>query len=90
MSPSSLWDHPHPGTFAAGEEVVLRFSFENILAQGRYTAAPGIAQGASIDKRYRMLSFVVTGTRTTEGVADPPYEVDIVRDRVPSVEDVVQ
>jgi len=90
MSPSSLWDHPHPGTFAAGEEVVLRFSFENILAQGRYTAAPGIAQGASIDKRYRMLSFVVTGTRTTEGVADPPYEVDIVRERVPSVEDVVQ
>ena len=90
MSPSSLWDHPHSGTFAAGEEVVLRFTFQNILAQGRYTAAPGIVQGASIDKRNRMLSFVVTGTRSTEGVADPPYDFEIVRAHDRSTEDVMQ
>jgi teichoic acid transport system ATP-binding protein len=90
MSPSSVWDHPHSGTFAAGEETTLRVTFRNILAQGRYTVAPGIVQGAVIDKRERMLSVVVTGMRSTEGVADPPYDFEIVRERSPSVEDVVQ
>jgi hypothetical protein len=90
MSPSSIWDHPHSGTFEAGEVTTLRVSFDNILAQGRYTVAPGLLQGAVIDKRERMFSIVVTGTRTTEGVADPPYDFEIVRERNRSVEDVVQ
>jgi ABC-type polysaccharide/polyol phosphate transport system ATPase subunit len=90
MSPSTIWDHPRTGTFAAGEEATLRFSFQNVLAQGRYTAAPGIAQGTMIDKRNRMISVVVTGTRSTEGVADPPYEVVIERAALTPVEDVLQ
>ena len=90
LNPSSIWEHPHSGTFGPGDEVTLRIAFDNVLAPGRYTVAPAVAQGAVIDRRSRMVSVVMTGTRSTEGVVDPPYDVVIERAGVPSVEDAVQ
>ena len=78
MSASSLWTHPQLGTRRAGDEVVYRIAYDNVLAPGRFLVSPAVAcHGHWLDRRDRMLSVMVTGTRETEGVADPPYEFDI-------------
>jgi ABC-2 type transport system ATP-binding protein len=83
MSASSLWTHPQLGVRRAGDEVTFRISYDNVLAPGRFLISPAVAcHGHWLDRRDRMLSVMVTGTRETEGVADPPYEVDIQTDPV--------
>lgn len=83
MSASSIWKHPQLGVRRAGDEVTYRISYENVLAPGRFLVSPAVAcHGHWLDRRDRMLSVMVTGTRETEGVVDPPYEIDIQTDPV--------
>ncbi len=81
LSASNLWSEPRCGTFGAGEEVTFRVSFENVLAPDRYHVTPAVARhgGAWIDRRERMVSIVVTGTRSTDALLELPYEVVIER-----------
>jgi ABC-2 type transport system ATP-binding protein len=81
LSASNLWSDPRCGTFHAGDEVTFRVRFQNVLAPDRYHVTPAVARrgGAWIDRRERMLSIVVTGTRATDALLDLPYELIIER-----------
>lgn len=81
LSASNLWSSPRCGTFDAGEHVTVRIRFDNVLAPDRYYVTPAVARhgGAWIDRRERMLTVVVTGTRSTDALLDLPYDMDIER-----------
>jgi ABC-2 type transport system ATP-binding protein len=75
---------PHPGTFRAGEEVTIRFAFDNVLAPDRYTATPSIARAGSgvawIDWRERMVETVVSVTDAAPGILNLPVDIDVRRE----------
>ena len=81
LSASNLWSEPRLGIFQAGDEVTVRIRFENVLAPDRYHVTPAVARhgGAWVDRRERMISIVVTGTRNTDALLEIPYEVVIER-----------
>jgi ABC-type polysaccharide/polyol phosphate transport system ATPase subunit len=81
LAASNLWTEPRSGTFAAGEHVVFRVRFENVFTPGRYFVTPAVARQAGmwIDRRERMATVVVTGTRASDAVVDLPYEVLLER-----------
>jgi hypothetical protein len=81
LSASNLWTQPRCGLFRPGDEVTFRVSFQNVLAPDRYYVTPAVARhgGAWIDRRERMISVIVTGTRNTDALLELPYEVAIER-----------
>jgi ABC-2 type transport system ATP-binding protein len=81
LSASNLRSEPSSGTFRAGDEVLFRIQFENVLAPDRYYATPSVAHhgGAWIDRRERMISVVVSGTRSSDALLDLPYSITIER-----------
>jgi ABC-type polysaccharide/polyol phosphate transport system ATPase subunit len=81
LSASSSWSEPRSGTFQPGDEVAFRIRFENVLAPDRYHVTPAVAAqgGAWLERRERMTSVVVTGTRRSDGLIEIPYEVEIER-----------
>jgi ABC-type polysaccharide/polyol phosphate transport system ATPase subunit len=74
---------PHPGVFRAGEEVTVRFGFDNVLAPDRYTATPSLARAGSgqawLDMRERMITAVVSSTEGAFGLVDLPVEIVLER-----------
>jgi ABC-type polysaccharide/polyol phosphate transport system ATPase subunit len=74
---------PKSGTFEAGQEIVYGFTFENLLAAGRYWVTPGMLPNtggvAWLDRRSRFLSVIVTSTRDPAGVVDLPFEFTVER-----------
>jgi ABC-type polysaccharide/polyol phosphate transport system ATPase subunit len=76
FAPSSGWEDPHPGTFAAGEEVLWRATFDNVLAADRYTLTPTVTLGggATLAVHEQARSFVVTRAEASGGVVDLPFE----------------
>jgi ABC-2 type transport system ATP-binding protein len=72
---------PKSGVFEPGQEIVYTFSFENLLAAGRYWVTPGLLPNtggvAWLDRRSRFLSIMVTSTREPAGVVDLPFEFGI-------------
>ena len=73
-----------PGTSRAGEEVVFSFTFDNVLAPGRYNPLFTLAhRGTGLDLMDRFegaFSFVVTGPEAMGGLVDLPVEVGVSRD----------
>jgi ABC-type polysaccharide/polyol phosphate transport system ATPase subunit len=71
------------GRFAAGEEARFSFSFDNVLAPGRYSPLFTLAHtGSGLDLMDRFegaFSFVVTGTEALGGLIDLPVEVAVAR-----------
>jgi len=79
---------PEPsGSFAAGEEVTVRFAFDNVLAPGPYRCTPAVAQEGSgqawIDWRKDLAEVVVSATRVAGGLVNVPVEIVLER-RAPS------
>jgi ABC-2 type transport system ATP-binding protein len=76
---------PKSGVFEAGEEIVYSFSFENLLAAGRYWVTPGMLPStggvAWLDRRSRLVSIMVTSKRDPAGVVDLPFDFAIERSR---------
>ena len=76
----------HTGTFAAGEEAVFTFGFDNVLAPGRYSPLVNLAaRGTGLDVIASFesgFSFVVTATQAFGGVVDLPVEVTVERSGV--------
>jgi ABC-type polysaccharide/polyol phosphate transport system ATPase subunit len=76
-------EHERSGRFAAGEEVLFSFSFENVLAPGRYNPLFTLAhRGTGLDLMDRFegaFSFVVTGPDATGGLVDVPVEMSVGR-----------
>jgi ABC-type polysaccharide/polyol phosphate transport system ATPase subunit len=81
-------ENERSGSFRAGEEVLFSFSFENVLAPGRYSPLFTLAhRGTGLDLMDRFegaFSFVVTGPEAMGGVIDLPVEVNVSRAAVPA------
>ncbi len=80
---STETEHERSGSFAAGEEVVFSFGFENVLAPGRYSPVITLShRGYGLDVMDRFegdFSFVVTGAAPQGGMIDLPVEIGIKR-----------
>jgi len=80
---TSMRENERSGRFDAGEEVRFSFSFENVLAPGRYNPLFTMAhRGTGLDLMDRLegaFSFVVTGPEAMGGLIDLPVEVSVAR-----------
>jgi ABC-type polysaccharide/polyol phosphate transport system ATPase subunit len=80
---ASSHEHERSGRFRAGEDALFAFSFENVLAPGRYSPLFTLAHmgtGLDLMDRYEgAFSFIVTGATALGGLVDLPVEIDIVR-----------
>jgi ABC-type polysaccharide/polyol phosphate transport system ATPase subunit len=80
---STVLTHEHSGSFRAGDRVVFSFSFDNVLAPGRYSPVVNLAHRGSgldvMDRFERAFSFVVTATVAHGGVVNLPTDVTIER-----------
>jgi ABC-type polysaccharide/polyol phosphate transport system ATPase subunit len=85
-------ENERSGRFAAGEEAQFSFSFENVLAPGRYNPLFTLAhRGTGLDLMDRFegsFSFVVTGLEAMGGVVDLPVDVGVSRAPKPVSEEV--
>jgi ABC-type polysaccharide/polyol phosphate transport system ATPase subunit len=76
-------ENERSGRFAAGEEAVFSFSFDNVLAPGRYSPVFQLAHRGSgldlLDRSAGSFSFVVTGPEAMGGVVDLPVHSSINR-----------
>jgi ABC-type polysaccharide/polyol phosphate transport system ATPase subunit len=80
------------GRFATGEEALFSFSFENVLAPGRYSPLFTLAhRGTGLDLMDRFeggFSFIVSGTEAMGGVVDLPVVVAVTRGPLPISEEI--
>jgi hypothetical protein len=80
---SSTMSNERTGHFRAGDEAVFSFSFENVLAPGRYNPVFNLAHHGfgldTIDRFEGAFSFVVTGSGALGGLVDVPVEFGISR-----------
>ncbi|MGH2897019.1 MAG: Wzt carbohydrate-binding domain-containing protein, partial [Solirubrobacteraceae bacterium] len=78
------------GRFGAGEEVVFSFTFDNVLAPGRYAPVFQLAHRGSgldvIDRFEGSFSFLVTGPGALGGLVDLPVHSGISRVPAPGAE----
>jgi ABC-type polysaccharide/polyol phosphate transport system ATPase subunit len=76
-------EQEHSGSFRAGEEVIFSFTFDNVLARGRYSPMITLAHrgfGLDVIDRFEgRFSFVVTATEARGGLIDLPVDVSITR-----------
>jgi len=76
-------ENERSGRYAAGENAQFSFSFENVLAPGRYNPLFTLAhRGTGLDLMDRFegaFSFVVTGPGALGGLVDIPVDVSAVR-----------
>ncbi|HEX8075374.1 MAG TPA: ABC transporter ATP-binding protein [Thermoleophilaceae bacterium] len=79
---STDWVETSTGQFQPGDEATFAVSFENVLAPGRVYASPWVVRRGTqnlMDRRPRMTSAVVTGTRVSGGLVDLPHDVSLER-----------
>jgi len=83
-------ENERTGRFHPGEEIVFSFSFDNVLAPGRYSPMFTIAhRGTGLDLLDRFegsFSFVVTGPQALGGLIDLPVHSGVSRATTPYVE----
>ena len=80
---STATDNEYSGEFRAGTEVLFSFTFDNVLAPGRYSPVLELAhRGSGLDVADRFeskYSFVVTGPMALGGLIDLPTRATITR-----------
>jgi len=80
---TSAREHESSGHFDAGEEALFSFSFENVLAPGRYNPLFTLAHSGTgldiMDRFEGSVSFVVTAAQALGGLIDLPVEVEVAR-----------
>ena len=78
---TSYWTSAETGSFAAGDEAVMRVRFENILAPDRYRATIGIAlpggKSEWVLRKENVSEVQVTSVRRSGALVDIPYEVEL-------------
>jgi len=83
MVASTAIENEYSGRFEAGTEVMFSFTFDNVLAPGRYSPVLELAhRGSGLDVADRFestYSFVVTGPTALGGIVDVPTRASIVR-----------
>ena len=88
---ATTWmENERTGQFEAGEEVEFSFTFDNVLAPGRYTPVYQLANRGSgldmIDRFEGGFSFVVTGPGALGGLVDLPVRSAVSRVNAPLAE----
>jgi ABC-type polysaccharide/polyol phosphate transport system ATPase subunit len=82
---TTTWAGVDTGTVAAGETTTFGVEFEIPFAPGRIFATPMLSYRGSgsryIDRRERLVSAVVTGTRHSGGLVMVPHDVDFTKHR---------
>ena len=85
---STMWHEEATGDFHAGEDAVLRIDFENAFAPGRWYVTPAVSRrgggGDFIDRRQRMISVIVTGSKAGGGLVDLPHDLRLERSSGPA------
>ena len=81
---ATTWmDNERTGEFEAGDGVEIAFTFDNVLAPGRYAPVFQLAHRGSgldvIDRFESGYSFVVTGPRALGGLVDLPVRSTVSR-----------
>jgi ABC-type polysaccharide/polyol phosphate transport system ATPase subunit len=80
---TTMIENERSGHFAVGEEVVFSFTFNNVLAPGRYAPVFQVTHRGSgldvIDRFEGSFSFVVTGPTALGGLIDLPMRSQISR-----------
>lgn len=77
---ASVWRSPHAGLFRAGESVVWRAYFQNILGPDRYEVTCAVeVVGHPVHQRLRMFSVVSVSTQPTGSVVDIPYRLELTK-----------
>jgi hypothetical protein len=80
---TTSFEHEHTGHFRAGDEIIFSFTFDNVLAPGRYGPVIQLAHRGSgvdvIDKFEGSFSFVVTGAQALGGLFDLPVVAGVNR-----------
>lgn len=78
---NNVYDRDGSGSHEPGEELTVRIRFENYLAPDRYTLTAAIGRDTNglswHDRRERMRTFVVTGTRPRQATVQLPYAMDL-------------
>ena len=78
---STELEHERSGHFRASQQVLFSFSFENVLAPGRYSPMLTLTRrgmGLDVIDRYdSAFSFVVTASHPLGGLVDLPVEVAV-------------
>ena len=76
-------ENERSGHFRGGEEVLVSFTFDNVLAPGRYAPVFQLTHRGSgldvIDRFEGSFSFVVTGATALGGLIDLPVQSEISR-----------
>ena len=76
-------ENERSGHFRGGEEVMVSFGFDNVLAPGRYSPVFQVTHRGSgldvIDRFEGSFSFVVTGPAARGGLVDLPVQSEISR-----------
>jgi ABC-type polysaccharide/polyol phosphate transport system ATPase subunit len=80
---STTLDHQQTGRFVPGDQAVFSFTFENVLAPGRYNPMFTLAQegfGLDVIDRFEgSFSFMVTAAQPQGGAVDLPVDVSVRR-----------
>jgi ABC-type polysaccharide/polyol phosphate transport system ATPase subunit len=70
-------------SFRAGEEIIVYFGFDNVVAPDRYHVSASVARAGSgeawMDTRERFRSVVISATSPSGGLVDLPFEVFLQR-----------
>ncbi len=78
---ASTFTEPHPGLFRAGETVIYRIGFDNVLHQDRYALTASVQVGHDmLDYRVRLASAMVHNLHDSGSLIELPYTVSIERD----------
>ena len=86
----TTWFEERTGRFRAGEQATMTVRLPNVFTPGRYHVSPHVAcRGSGLelaDRRPRMHSFVVTGTRASGGILELDHDLRFERagQQVPS------
>jgi ABC-type polysaccharide/polyol phosphate transport system ATPase subunit len=77
--------HGPTGSFRAGERVVVRMEFQNLLVPSEYRLTPSIARAGfgsdALDLRADIATVIVHGGIFTGGVVNVPHDFEIERGR---------
>jgi ABC-type polysaccharide/polyol phosphate transport system ATPase subunit len=84
LGATNQWTNEHSGLHHAGDRLIFRISFDNLLAPERYYATPAVAHrgtgAAWIDRRERFAGVVVTGMIATDAAVLLPFRFAIDED----------
>jgi ABC-type polysaccharide/polyol phosphate transport system ATPase subunit len=71
--------YPETGVFEPGDTATVKLYFGNVLGPDRYFATFSVERhgGGWLERRERMLSFMVTATLTTGALVQLPYNLDV-------------